>query len=87
MGEFTYADDLAAEFVLSLAEQDGAYVLTARNDGGLTDVMSADCYLDGKRYANRRAELDPGEEIRIAFYPEKPATSVAVVCNGQIVTL
>lgn len=87
MGEFTYADDLAAEFVLSLAEQDGAYVLTARNDGGLTDVMSADCYLDGKRYTNRRAELDPGEEIRIAFYPEKPATSVAVVCNGQIVTL
>ena len=87
MGEFTYADDLAAEFVLSLAEQDGAYVLTVRNDGDLTDVMSADCYLDGKRYANRRAELDPGEEIRIAFYPEKPATSVAVVCNGQIVTL
>lgn len=87
MGEFTYADDLAAEFVLSLAEQDGAYLLTARNDGGLTDVMSADCYLDGKWYANRRAELDPGEEICIAFYPEKAANSVAVVCNGQIVTL
>lgn len=88
MGEFTYDEDLAADFVLSLREQDGAYLLTARNDGGLTDVLSADCYLNGKLYANRRTELDPGEDVQIAFYPgDTDVTSVAVVCRGQIVTL
>lgn len=88
MCEFTYEDDLAAEFVFSLTEENGAYVLSARNEGRLTDVMNADCYFDGKLYANRRAELDPGEEVRIAFYPgETDVKNVTVVCRGQIVTL
>ena len=50
--------------------------------------MNADCYFDGKLYANRHAELDPGEEVRIAFYPgETDVKNVTVVCRGQIVTL
>ena len=86
-GEFTYEQDLAADFRLSLAEKDGAYLLTARNGGALTDVLSADCYLNGEFYANRRAELEPGEEIVIAFYPDRPATSVAVIADGRMLTL
>lgn len=88
MCEFTYADDVSAEFVFSLTEEDGVYVLTARNEGRLTDVMSADCYFDGELYANRHAELEPGEEIKIAFIPgETSVKNVAVVCCGQLVTL
>lgn len=88
MGEFTYDQDLQARFVLSLEQKDGAYILTARNDGGITDVLSADFYIDGNLYANRRAELDPGEEVQIAFYTEQPhKESACVVCSGQIVHL
>lgn len=87
MGEFTYDEDLAAEFSLSLETAEGAYVLTARNVGRLTDVLSADCYINGKLYANRRCELDPAEEKRIAFYVDEDVRDIQVVCRGQIVGL
>lgn len=88
MGEFTYDYDLEADFVLSLRQENGAYVLTARNAGGMTDILSADFYVNDRLYANRRAELDPDEEKTIAFYTDEPdVRSVAVVSRGQIVTL
>lgn len=86
-GEFTYEQDLAARFALSLAKEGEAYLLTVRNEGELTDLLSADCYLNGELYANRRAELEPGEQIRIAFYPDRPVTSVCVAADGTILTL
>ncbi|MBO5796876.1 MAG: glycoside hydrolase family 3 C-terminal domain-containing protein [Clostridia bacterium] len=85
MGAFTYDEDVAADFRLSLKKEDGAYLLTARNAGGLTDVLSADFYLNGKLYANRRRELDPGEEIVIAFYVEEEVADACVICRGQLV--
>lgn len=88
MGEFTYDYDLQADFVLTLAKQDDAYVVTARNDGGVTDVCRIDFYINGALYANRRTELDPAEEKQIAFYTdETDVQSVAVICAGRIITL
>lgn len=88
MGEFTYDYDLEADFVLSLREENGAYILTARNDGGITDILSADFYVNGRLYANRRTELDPDEEKIIAFYTDKPdVREISVVARGQLVTL
>jgi beta-glucosidase len=85
MGTFTYDEDVAADFRLSLKKEDGAYLLTARNVGGLTDVLSADFYLNGKLYANRRRELEPGEEAVIAFYVDEEVADACVICRGQLV--
>ncbi len=88
MGEFTYDFDLQAEFVLSMAKAEDVYIVTARNDGGITDVCSVDFYCNGKLYANRRAELDPGEEIQIAFNTGDMAVeNVLAVCAGTVITL
>lgn len=88
MGEFTYEYDLQAEFAVTLKEQDGAYIVTAKNEGGITDVCSIDLFINDVLHANRRAELDPGEEIQVAFYTdETDVQTVAALCRGRMVRL
>ncbi|MGI6264724.1 MAG: glycoside hydrolase family 3 N-terminal domain-containing protein [Acutalibacteraceae bacterium] len=86
-GEFTYDEDLQAVFVLTAAKRENGYAVTVRNDGDLTDVCSVDGYLDGVFFANRRLELDPGEEQTVAFTPDKPAATAAFLCRGQLLTV
>ncbi|MCL2487686.1 MAG: glycoside hydrolase family 3 C-terminal domain-containing protein [Oscillospiraceae bacterium] len=86
-GEFFYAKDICADFAMSLREDGGQYIFTIKNQGGLTDVFSADFYADGTLYANRRGELDPGEEQVIGVNMDKKADVFTVVCRDKILTV
>lgn len=86
-GSFTYTRDIAADFCLTAERTPDGVSVTIRNDGGIVDMASVDLYLDGALYANRRLELEPGEQQVIGFFSDAPFSAAAVQCRGQLLTL
>lgn len=86
-GGFTYTRDIAADFRLTAERTPDGVSVTIRNDGGIVDMASVDLYLDGALYANRRLELEPGEQQVIGFFSDAPFGTAAVQCRGRLLTL
>lgn len=87
-GEFIYEKDVYVEYKFSLdKKENGEYIFKIKNTGGITDMFSADFYVNGSLYANRRGELDPGEEKIIGIYCDDTVDSFSAVCRESMVTI